>query len=117
MATSPYAERRRAPRVMLRCGGDWTEAARSMACFTGTVSMAGSSIEIEGDHILEAGSTGKLRLKLPEPYGTFEIEAKVVWVGNSNGRPTAGLEFSSFLGEAEKRLGDVIERALREGRT
>jgi hypothetical protein len=63
------------------------------------------------------GSQGSLRLRLPKPYGEFEMKGRVVWVGNSDGKPTAGIEFTEFIAQAEDILGKIVARALSEGRS
>lgn len=114
---SQPTERRRYPRVTLRCSAEWNCGAERLACYTGTLSMVGASVEFGEGEEIESGGNGTLRLRLPDPYGAFELKGAIVWTGNSNGRPIAGIEFSEYLAEAEKTLEKIIQRAIEEGRT
>jgi hypothetical protein len=114
----PPQERRRRPRVSLRCTAEWSIGVDKPArtCHTGTLSMVGASLEFGERDKVDVNESGILTLRLPDPYGEFAMAGRVVWIGNSNGRPIAGVEFSTFHGESEQKLQAIIKRAAEEGR-
>src|SRR5256885_11314666 len=100
-------ERRRHPRVQLRCSGEWVAGADRLPCFTASISMVGASLEFGAEDEVTVGASGTLTLRLPDPYGAFELKGKLVWIGNSNGRPIAGLEFTDYKDDAEQLLDKI----------